>query len=249
MDRDASNACDNCGAVLPEGSRFCPACGIAIAQSGDTNRTAPAAPQPADADAMGYTRIEPRLFGALPATTTLLIGVTLLLAGLIAAVTGQLTVALILIVLGIAGLALFIETTRRRPQGRLGRATASGLMRLRERTAFLFTSADAWTRAGRDVIRLRAERRRLAQTRERTQYELGGAAYNEDEERIHSIREQLRELDQQTASRTHEIELATARAREHIARERRTIQPTEVVPILDGPASDDSARDRGGPST
>lgn len=242
MTVEASAGCANCGAELPGSARFCPTCGVAIAVSGgDTLRVQPlqaddpAQPVAGGREASAAWFVERRVFGAVPATTAL--ALALLVVGVVVLVLGHLLLGLVLLALGIVGLALFVEAARRGPQGRLGQAVESGMLRLRERASFLFGSADAWSHAGREVLRRRAELRRLEHERQQTQFELGGATYAQNAERASALLERLHALDARADECVRASEAATARARERIARERRTIQPTQIVQI---PASDDS---------
>lgn len=232
MKDEAIAGCANCGAALPSSARFCPTCGVvAAAGSGDTLRA------PGRGEAGAAPLAERRVFGAVPATTTLVLALALSVLGVVVLVAGHLLLGVALLAIGIAGLALSVEALRRRPRGRFGQAAQKGMLRLGERASFLFGSADAWSQAGREVVRLRAELHRLERERRQTQYELGGATYARDAERTSALIERLHALDGRADECGRASEAATARARERIARDRRTIEPTEIVRA---PASDDS---------
>jgi len=240
VEKNAS--CANCGAALPASARFCPTCGVAAAATGGDTLRAQPVQEMEDPPQQAVRWEEPRaawfaerrVFGAVPATTALVLASAFLIVALVVLVLGHLLLGLVLLAVGIAALALFLEGARRRPQGRLGQATETGMLRLREQASFLFGSADAWSKAGREVLRLRTELRWLERERQQTQYELGGATYAQNAERTSALMERLHALDAQADECVRASVAATARARERIARERSTIQPTEIL-ASDGP--------------
>ena len=248
---DENSRCVNCGVELPASARFCPTCGVAVAAIGDDTLRAQAVPDIEDPplpivdwEAPGAEWFaERRVFGAAPATTALIVASPLLIVGAVALALGYVLLGLVVLALGIAVLAPALEGARRRAQGHLGHATGNVILRLRERASFLFGSVDAWSKAGREVLRLRAELRGLERARRQTQYELGGATYAQDADRTSALTERLDALDARAEACVRASEAATARARERIARERRTIRPTE---ILAGDRPDNASAGDGG---
>jgi hypothetical protein len=95
---------------------------------------------------------------------------------------------------------------------------------------FVIRTTSAWVRAARRLARLRIERRTLERRRERLQYELGGAAYAEDAERIGSLRADLHACVGEIERNETEKEAALGRARRRTSEERSAAASTQIIP-------------------
>ena len=174
-----------------------------------------------------YERVEPRLFGVVPAFATFLLGVTILVVAVVAFALGHPVLGAALLVAAVGLLALSIEAARR-----FGRndAASRAALRVREWSRFAFASTAARSRASRELLAARSELARLRADLRQTQLELGGAAYREDADEVARLRERMRELEE----RAHTVEQGTHRAvgeaEQRIGEERLAIQPTEIVP-------------------
>ena len=104
-------------------------------------------------------------------------------------------------------------------------------VRLRDWSGFAAGSAGAWSRAGRELFAARRELAALRAARERTEFELGAAAYRQDEAEVERLRARMHELDERARERAALTHEAVEEARRRIGDERLAIQPTEVVEI------------------
>jgi hypothetical protein len=178
---------------------------------------------------MSLVSVPPRLFGVVPPLGALSLGILALATAGVAFGTGHWILGAVLLGLGFAALALYVEAARQRPQGLVERAATTGITRLRERLWLAGGTAGAWSQASREVFRLRRELRRLEAERARTQYELGGAAYAGDEEACETLRSRLRELDEQASDCVGRGRQALDGAHRRVARERLAAQSTEII--------------------
>src|SRR5207244_4774565 len=123
--------CANCGARLARGARFCPQCGER-ADGSDTS----VMEVPADETGrvpVTVSRIEPRLYGVTPATLVLVLAGAALTLAIVLFVLGRWPIALVLLGAALLLLAVFVETVRRHPAGRVTRASAEALDQFRAR--------------------------------------------------------------------------------------------------------------------
>jgi len=172
---------------------------------------------------------EPRLFGMTPPLLAFGLSTAALALGIVFLVLGRWVVGGVLLALAVALLALFIDRARRRPTSPLTQTSSRLVDSVVARTRFAAGSLGAWSRAGRDVVRLRREIRALALERQRTQLTLGDAAYREDKAEITALRARLRDIDDQLAARDAAARAAVERTRRGIDRERDAIRPTERI--------------------
>ena len=181
---------------------------------------------------MALEHIEPRLFGVMPSLATLGLGLAALAVGAFALAVGHWLLGAILVLVGFLLAGLFAEAARRlRPDDAASRAAVGLVQRLRDWSGFAAGSAGAWSRAGREVLAARRELAALRAERERTQLELGAAAFREDEAEAARLRARMRELDERARERAGLTHEAVAEARRRVNDERMAIQPTEVVEI------------------
>ena len=224
-------SCPACGAALPEGARFCPTCGHRV-EAGGGGDTAVAAQTPGEEGAAPVVveQVRPRLFGVLPPLTALGLGLAALPLALLAFAAGTWLIGLLLLLTAVVLLALFAEGARRfRVTDPASRFAVTLLERVRAWSGFATGSATAWSQAGRELV---AARRELAGARaelQRTQLELGGAAYRDDAAETKRLRERMHELDDRARGCELRIQQALEHARRRVVQERAAIQPTEVV--------------------
>lgn len=102
--------------------------------------------------------------------------------------------------------------------------------RLRDWSRYALASTAARSRASRDVLAARSKLARIRAELQRTQLELGGAAYREDADEIARLRERMRELEDQARELERGTHRAVGEAERQIGEERLAIQPTEIVP-------------------
>ena len=205
--------CLACGSTNPPAAKFCAACGRKLSE----------------AEAVAYTVSRPRLFGVLSPVAAFVLGCVLLLGAVVALVAASMVVGIVLLAAAIAAFVLFYGAAERDPSSSVARGAVTASARMRGWTSLTAGSTKAWTRTGRDLLRLRAELRGLGHDRERTQAALGDAAYREDEAAVNSLRERMRELDAEIAAREQARTASLAQARNRVADERLAARRTQVL--------------------
>ncbi|MBA2643603.1 MAG: hypothetical protein H0U82_11865 [Actinobacteria bacterium] len=203
--------CLACGSTNPPGASFCAACGRKLSE----------------AEAVAYTVSQPRLFGVLSPVAAFVLGCLLLLGAVVALVAASMVVGIVLLAATMATFVLFYGAAERDPSSSVARGAVTASARMRGWTSLTAGSTKAWTRTGRDLLRLRGELRALRDHRE--QAALGDAAYREDEAAVNSLRERMRELDAEIAAREQARTASLARARNRVADERLAARRTQVL--------------------
>jgi hypothetical protein len=234
------DTCSHCGGPLPENASFCPSCG----------RRTNAPPVAAREVPIDVQHAEPRYFGlgtpvfALGAAFVLLaLGVVLLLAGKPAA-------GVIAIVFGLVLLPVFLAGARRWPDSSVARIGVGAADRVRDEAGVAVESISTWSRAGRDVARLRKQQFQLRRERDATIRQLGPAFYAGDGG-AETLRASAKELDEQIAANDRELQRTIARARRHTRKERATVvatevrQPEPVAELAPEPPAEDEPLTRG----
>ena len=112
--------------------------------------------------------------------------------------------------------------------------------RVRDEAGVAGESISAWSRAGRDVVRLRREQFRLRRERDAKVRELGTSFYSGDG-RADGLKSAAKALDERMASNERELQRTVAGARRQSRKGRATVVPTEVIkpePVEDVTATD-----------
>jgi zinc-ribbon domain len=218
--------CSHCGTELPADATFCPSCGRRVD-----------APPPDPAEVIPDVQTgEPRYYGLVKPLFVLLVAAALVIAGIVVLVTSSFGIGLILIVLGVCLLPSFVAGIRRWPDTRFARASLNTAGRVRNEADVAVQSLSAWSRTGRDVVRMRREQFQLRRERDAKIRELGVSAYSGDG-REEELRKAAKELDRQIEANERTIERAIARARRRVRNERATVAPTEVIAPADSPGN------------
>ena len=187
-------------------------------------------PSTEDTGAVDLHVARPRYFGLTPRGLVVAIAALALVLGLVGLVTGNVAVGVLLLVAAAFLTALYLEQAKRRRESSLDRVAAAAVDHTKALAGFTGSSVRAWTRAGREVTKLRLEASMRARERSQLQYALGGACYEGDEAQVENLRDQMRICDEtiaECARRAREV-LAAARAR--TAEERLATAQTEVRP-------------------
>jgi hypothetical protein len=223
--------CPVCEEPLPAKARFCPSCGSRTDIEGETK--AEELP-PTEADVpVNVVAVEPRWFGMTPPVASFGLGTASLALGILFLALGRWVLGSLLVVVGVVFLAFFLESARRRPATPAARVSARIAADITGGARLAVGSLGAWSRAGREVIRLRRELRTLKNERGRTQFELGGAAYRENEAEVATLRARLADIDSQIAARAEAIGAAVEGARWRVKRELVAARPTERIEAPD----------------
>src|SRR5918995_6288416 len=164
------DSCSHCGGPLPANATFCPSCG----------RRADAPPVSVHEVPIDVQRAEPRYFGLGPPVFIFSAAVALLLLGIVLIATEPLAAGVIAVILALCLLPSFLAGARRWPDTTIARAGVNSADRVRDEAGAAVDSISAWSRAGRDVARLRKEQFQLRRERDAKIRELGVSFYSED---------------------------------------------------------------------
>ena len=220
--------CENCGADLPENSKFCPQCGTAVA-AGDTvvAEVPPPEPDPTPVEPQVAQR---RLFGVPPTSVLLLLTALGVLLAIVLLVLGEWPWALIVVGLtGFVGTGLFAQA--RRLPGETGVATKASLRGfdlVRARSRAVVETVAAHGSARMELSRLRREVSALAADRRERVRELGEAAYGNDRAAVKALKERIKETDDEVQAKEAQMAKVSLDAQERIGRAKLEVQPTRV---------------------
>lgn len=226
------NTCSHCGGTLPADASFCPSCG----------RRADAPPDGRDVP-IDVVYAKPRYFGIGPPVLILSVAAGLLVLGVVLLVLDLVVLGVIAIVLALFLLPAFLAGARRWPDGRVARLGLSTAGRARDEAGVAVESLSTWSRAGRDVVRLRKEQFGLRRRRDSLIRELGVSAFHEDG-RADAIKASAKELDATIQQNDRELERTLAHARRRVRKGRAAVASTEVIrPEPESDAFEESAAD------
>jgi hypothetical protein len=210
-------SCSHCGGDLPAAAVFCPSCG----------RRTDLAPDPSDVP-VDVQHAEPRYFGLGPPIFIFVLGVGLLVLGVILLVAGSVALGVIAIILAACLLPAFLAGARRWPDTTIARAGVSTADRVRDEADVAVTSISTWSRAGRDVVRLRKEQFGLRRERDAKIGELGQSVFDEDG-RADELKTAAKELDERIERNERELQRTIASARRRVRKGRAAVVATEVI--------------------
>jgi zinc-ribbon domain len=220
--------CQNCGAELPENSKFCSQCGAPVA-AGDTVVAEVPAPEP------GPALVEPqvaerRFFGVPPSSVLFLLTAVGVVLAIVLLVLGEWPWALIVLgIAGFVGTSLFAQA--RRLPGETGGATKAslkGLDSVRARSRAMVETAAAHGSARMELARLRREVSALAADRRDRVRELGEAAYADDKGAVKALKGRIKEIDDDVQAKEAQMARVTIDAQERIGRAKLEAQPTRI---------------------
>jgi hypothetical protein len=215
-------SCSHCGGTLPVDATFCPSCG---------RRT----DAPVDRDVpIDVQYAEPRFFGLAPPVFVFSAAVLLLLAAVVLLFAGAVVVGLIAIVVAVCLLPAFLAGARRWPETRLAQAGVSAADRLRDEAGVAAESITTWSRASRDVARIRKEQFVLRRQRDAKVRELG-AAVHADDPRADEIKAAAKELEERMAENDRRLQSTIAGARRRVRENRESVVSTEVIEPEENP--------------
>lgn len=181
-----------------------------------------------DESGVELQHVSPRLFGRVPPLGLLGAGGAFFLIALALLATAHWLSATLLLVLALLLLWLYAVAARHLPPSPVSKRAVAGIWRARDELRFASSSTRAWTRAGRQVLSLQRELRRLGRERDSVQHALGGAVYQDDGRAVKELRGRMRDLEQEMAACAERILEARRTADEKVARARATLGPTVV---------------------
>lgn len=209
--------CSHCGGPLPVDATFCPSCGRRTDAPPTSTRDVP----------IDIQHAEPRYFGLGTPVFVFCAAVVLIVLGIVLVVTGPLVAGVIALVLGVCLLPAFLAGARRWPESPLARIGVSAADRVRDEAGVAVESISTWSRAGRDVARLRKEQFQLRRERDAKIRQLGPSFYADDG-RADELKAAAKELEERIAANERELQRTIAGARRHTRKERATVVATEV---------------------
>jgi hypothetical protein len=210
--------CSHCGGDLPENATFCPSCG---------RRTDLPVPEPRE-EPIDVQHADPRYFGLGSPVFVFGVMLVLLVVGIVLIVLGKLAAGLVSIILAACLLPTFLAGARRWPETRLARAGVSTAGRVRDEADVAVDSISTWSKAGRDVVRLRKEQFRLRRERDAKIRELGVSVFQEDG-RADELKASAQELEDRRLRNEREQQRVIASARRGTRKGRAAVVATEVI--------------------
>jgi hypothetical protein len=178
---------------------------------------------------------EPRIFGVVPPSVALVLGVGALIVGIVLLASGALVPGLIWLAAGVALLALAIDASRRWPASRLPRLAVGAVDGTGRRLGLARVSAGAWVQASRRVVSLRRELRRLRSDRDASLLALGEATYQDEPEEARRLLKRVGAIDERIEAAEREIEESLAGARRRVKKERVAARPTQEFAVAETP--------------
>lgn len=213
--------CSHCGAGLPDGAAFCPSCGRPT--------DAAAATEVVHVAPIDVEHAEPRYFGLGPPVFVLAVAAGFLILGLVLLAVGSVAFGVLAIVVAAGLFPTFLAGARRWPHHPLARAGLSTADRARDEASVAVESISTWSRAGRDVVRVRKEQFALRRERDAKIRELGVAVYEDDGGRVSELKAAAKELDERIERNERELQRTIAAARRRVRKGRAAVASTEVI--------------------
>lgn len=207
--------CRHCGRELPADSTFCPSCGRRVSAD---RRDVP----------IDVQHAEPRYFGLGPPILVFVVALVLFAVGVVLLVRGSILFGALAVVLAVCLLPTFLAGARRWPDTSIARAGLSTADRLRDEAGAAAESISAWSRAGREVARVRKEQFALRRERDAKIRELGVSVYEEDG-RADELKAEAKELDARLEQSDRELQRAIAAARRKTRKGRAAVVSTEIL--------------------
>jgi hypothetical protein len=236
------DTCSHCGAGLPERAAYCPSCGRPT--------DADVVTEVAHVEPIDVQHAEPRYFGLGPPVFVLAVAALLLVLGVLLVVFGNLAFGVLAIVVAVALFPTFLAGARRWPDHPVARVGLSTADRARDEAGVAVDSISTWSRAGREVVRVRKEQFTLRRERDAKIRELGVSAY-EDDGRVAELRAAAKEIDERIEQNERELQRTLAAARRRVRKGRAAVVSTEVIgpdesgPLQEGAAEPPAGEGRG----
>ena len=210
--------CSHCGGDLPANATFCPSCG---------RRTDLPGPEPRE-EPIDVQHADPHYFGLGAPVFVFGVMLVLLVAGIVLVVMGMLAGGLVSIILAACLIPTFLAGARRWPKTRLARAGVSTAGRVRDEADVAAESISTWSKAGRDVVRLRKKQFRLRKERDAKIRELGVSVFEEDG-RADELKASAQEVENRRLRNEREQQRAIGNARRGTRKRRAAVVATEII--------------------
>jgi hypothetical protein len=175
-----------------------------------------------------YEVVRPHYFGLTPRGLVVALAALTFVVSLYALATGSVAVGVLLLVAAVLLTALYVEQARRRRESSLDRVAAAAVDHTRALAGFTGGSVRAWTRAGREVTRLRLQAHGLARERSQLQYALGGACFEGDDAQVANLRDQMRLCTERIEACAVDARAVVERAKSRTSSDRASLARTEI---------------------
>ena len=186
-----------------------------------------AAPLTAETPATwGETRS--RYFGVTPHGLAAVAAAFAFGAGAVLLFSGYVLTGVLLLAAAALLAAIYAEQARRRRDTAFDRLAAATVDHTRALAGFTGSSVRAWTKAGRELARLRLETNRRVKERNRLQYALGGAVHAGDDAETGRLKAELQAADARIGASIAEANDVVKRMRAARAQEKLAVVSTEI---------------------
>jgi len=175
-----------------------------------------------------WDETRPRYFGVTPHGLAAVVAAFAFGAGVVLVFSGYVLAGVLLLVAAALLAAIYAEQARRRRDTALDRIAAATVDHTRALAGFTGSSVRAWTKAGRELARLRLEANRRAKERNQLQYALGGAVHAGDDGETERLKGELQAADARIAACVAEANGVVERMRATRAQEKLAVVSTEI---------------------
>jgi len=183
---------------------------------------------PAEETPATWGETRPRYFGVTPYGLAAVASAFAFGAGVVLSFAGNILAGVLLIVAAALLAAIYAEQARRRRDTAFDRFAAATVDHTRALAGFTGSSVRAWTKAGRELARLRLEASRRVKERNQLQYALGGAVHAGDEAETGRLKAELRAADERIAACIAEAKDVVERMHAVRAQEKLAVVSTEI---------------------
>ena len=120
------------------------------------------------------------------------------------------------------------------PGSSIARLGGGAADRVRDEAGVTRESISTWSRAGRDIARLRKQQFQLRRERDAKIRRLGPAFYA-DESRAHELKAEATELDERIAAKERQLQRTIVGARRQTRKERAAVVATKIRTVVEAP--------------
>ncbi len=212
-----------------------PRCALLTDEQENTTRIEKLPPHEPARSPVSMSVATPHYFGLTPPTLLFAVATSAIALAVLLAILSHWVAALVLAIVGLALLAIFVGSARRKPDTELARTSVRGIDRARERASWLVESFAVRSTAAGSVKRLRAEVLLLEQERDRRLRDLGAAVYRDDKPAAKSATGELRRLEQAATEKEEQMQAIADSTRDRLDKARFSIQPTLIEPAVPAP--------------
>jgi hypothetical protein len=175
-----------------------------------------------------WDEMRPRYFGVTPHGLAAVVAAFAFGAGVVLVFSGYVLAGVLLLVASALLAAIYGEQARRRRDTAFDRIAAATVDHTRALAGFTGSSVRAWTKAGRELARLRLEANRRVKERNQLQYALGGAVHAGDDAETERLKAELHAVDARIAACIVEANEVVERMHATRAQEKLAVVSTEI---------------------